>query len=396
MEKKSLISLIEEDDDKEEDEDQETDQPKKRYHLAKSIINFITGKRERETEDEESILASLFDKPSNEEKQEIESLSNDTDPIELASSIVEDRIEELVEEVDLKSMVGDFASEDRKKIEALENIRDYLATDELKQDVIIEEVQETIINQVNYSEVSPSKPDINQAVARKIEPKPLPHKHVIKRKTGNKPVFKSNMATRPTTEAARPVEIAKENAPISRVETITKQTIETIKPEKLLTSTRQLIETLYTRQTETSVVKPETLVIEKPEIISKHKYLDISKKISADNFSLRQFFNKNNFNQKTRTKIISEILSGENPAKVLGREMKKRGKFKKLIQSYSEPSQVDSIIQSHKPVASPLVQPKPSVVNNKRPSVSLYSPGIWLIVISSLLIIMVILYMILK
>jgi hypothetical protein len=409
MEKYSLIDLIEEADEK-EDDDQETDHQTKRYRLALSILNFVINKPVNEIDNnkQSEILAKLFELPSETKTRQIIDMSEKIDPISLATLVVEDRIEELTSQNIDESTTGAEITDNLEKLEALGEVRYYLSHNDQDQSEF--EVSK---------EISVKKDDINHKLTdSNITPrftKKDTSKQPLKLRAAKK--AKLNKSTRSAQTINRiknesePFRVKSENNPINitKPESIPSQALKTLNQTESLISTRQLINNLYTQKkeipapsleaitiTEQKTIRVETqkpVDVEPHEPISRYKYLDISKKIIVDNISLNQFFNKNNFNQKARIRIISEILKGETPAKVIGREMRKRGKFKRMAQSYSKANPSNSAFVDNQSSEISSLQPKQLAVkdhNLKQPRIGLI---IWSIVIL-LLIVLIILFMI--
>ncbi|HEY5268495.1 MAG TPA: hypothetical protein VII94_05195 [Candidatus Saccharimonadales bacterium] len=392
MEKYSLIDLIEDNDETEDDEDNdyETDNRKKRYHLALSILGFITNKKASvEDSQETEILASLFNKPTEEQAKEFEIKAKSFDAVVLANSIVENRIVELSQETTLDSS----SENNSNKIEALEEIRDYLVSD-------IQDYVEPIIDPKlnnNLEPTDPTKPNTAQKFTKRIHEQSKPRisketklkkpKSGIKlndRLVNLKPSYENRMEI--------PNEYRTENKPIDKFKYSPEKLVHTTIVSESLDKTRELIKSLYSPQSEVPIKKPETIKIENTEPISQYKYLDISKKIIIDNVSLNQFFNNNHFNQKTRIRIVSEILKGEKPAKVLEKEMRKRGKFKNLIKSYSPIN--STTLDSMKVNNLTSIQTQEQLVKKNNTRQNFLKPKTWSIIII-LLIILIILFIIL-
>jgi len=383
MENKSLISLIEEDDELEEieDEDQETDRRKKRFQLALSILNFITNKRDKSSEKEEAVLSSLFDPSTKDQAKQLESLADQADSEVFASIVVESRIDQLSQEISIET---DTEIVDQKlgKIKALNEIKDYLAVD-----VSHKRIETT---KSTTGELNSSVPNVDQTPAAKAKETEKPKKHPKAKKSSNK--TGPNKPKHTLEQAFRP-EIRNISLVADKLEAAKSQPTQLKGNDETLKNIRSLIEKLH-EQKPAQTREPVALAsLEKPTI-SQEKYQDISRKIIIDNMSLRQFFNKNKFSESTRSRVIAEILNGEKPAKVIGREMNKRGIFKQMMKSYSNSKSFNQSHQNSVVSEMPSIATKKSMIKNSPIKLSFYSPRVWSIVILSILIIILILFMV--
>jgi hypothetical protein len=423
MEKKSLINLIEDEIDKDEDDeredDLELDRLKKRYQLAFSILNFITRKKAKETEPEEDqILSDLFVPASKNQIEEIDLQIKTEDPLKLAGSLVESRIEQLEKQTKQFSDDPKIVLDHQSKIKDLEDIQYYLMSDQINPEIVsistIDTKQESTESRVetiipSFSRQEPSA-QLDKKSPHKTELKPKTKLKRVKSRPKQKTSEKKNRAELIESLPAVTGE-AIANKPVKKDENVVlkpelKNTYKTIVPEPL-TEARKQIDQVYShfssinrpkteiKTTQTVEIEPEFYVSEPSPKIPEIRYRDIAKRITVDNLSLRQFFNKNHFNEQARKRIIDAILGGEKPASVLGKEMTRRGKFKSLIGS--------SLTEEKPPIKIPSSPKVTTLQLNYMPSttkipqiVRLSNPRIWSIIIILLLIIGLIGFMVIK
>ncbi len=427
MEKYSIIDLIE-DDAEEEDDDHEVDHKKKRRHLAVSILNFVANRpviEENEPDEkEEDALSLLFTQPQKEVGDQIEIMAEHIDPIILAKQVVEDRIIELSEEVDDQSTEGSVKEDNLEKIQALEEVIDYLGADDLN---VVEFNQVNQITKIKDGTETPAAVEsvetdqvkivseekvIKQAAQKSSRPESSHHQSAKEdRPKHRESANQTDNNSEPTTKT--------KNQSKDYFNTESNKSTAHLDEEESLTHTRELIKNLYVRKEIPSEPKIEKIVTKKPEVIRtaepervvlerpmeiinetpkpppQYHYLDIAKKISFDNMSLNQFFNKNNFDQKSRIRIISDILRGEKPAKVIEKEMKKRGKFKNLIKSYSKDNLANQTQVNNQPKESYQPTAKELIADRSSFKQSSINARIWLLIII-ILILLIIFFIILK
>ncbi len=396
MEKKSLINLIEDEIDEEEDdkeeENPEVDRLKKRYHLAFSILNFVSNRHAKESVDsEDQILDQLFDITDHDQIDIINSQIQTEDPVVLASSVVENRINQLDSITKEPGTDPELIIENQDKIKALEDIQYYLMSEKLEPEIIS-------VSTINAkSEFTP--PIYRHPVQPKVA-ETVPKVEAVKppgRSKAKKP-RSINLKTEKFNKHLLSEQRIETNAVPSKITELVLEKPTGPQPVRVepLVQAREILKRLYTGRAETPITKTETVIVEHQEPISKSRYLDISKKITVDNISLRQFFNRNHFNERARKRIISEILSGERPDKVLGKEMKRRGKFKQLIGSYANNEAAAITLPTTQTQAHTPASVSKQLTKKDYSQISFYSSRVWSIIAIGLIILLLILFMIFR
>lgn len=309
MESYSLIDLLEKEDEDEELEDDDFEVRRKR-RLADSILNFISHK-DFETQQEEDILASLFEIPTSDQTKEVELLTDKVEPEVVARVVVETRINDLTKEMDYLEDKEDRV-EQVEKIKALQEIRSYLVAEspeintvkseevEIEEFVVIDEVKESKTTQIASEHIKPTQP--NMRAIRREQTLKKPNYFEFKPNSLLRKNFRHDYISRPKLHEHKPS-----------------------MPTKSLAATRELINKIYEKP-KLAPIPHESLKHSVMPIIPKEQYHNLVNKNIPDIESIRKLLQKNNFDLVAQQKIISEILAGGDPGMAIERQLKSNEK----------------------------------------------------------------------
>ena len=378
MERYSLIDLIEEDSEDELDESEQEDESKKRpLKLAEIILDFIT-KEKKNTEDETEILISLFGSSTEVETDEPEIITEDTETIVTARKVVENRIYELSKLVEDSPDDTGLVEDSLIQIKALEEIKDYLITDnqtdvEFEKEILLVQNDKEGLKDAAFEQVaSDKKITIERPRTHNNETK-ITHS---KKKHNESKLFSNNKVLHETKNhvTKRPIQETQKSA--SDVESIT--------------STRELIKTLYEKK---SLPKPENEIFKSYKSVNsvpKHEYIRREEANTFDIESIKKLLANNQFSNHQQETIIAEILAGNNPEKVIEKHLKNLS-MHQFSQSNPDapkiPKQITQLIKE----LSPSSNKQASKHGNKSNTEPLFNPRL-IAIIFVLIVLMVILF----
>jgi hypothetical protein len=361
MERYSLIDLLEEE-EKDEDLDDVEIEIRKKRRLADSILNFITNK-ELDNQQEEDILASLFESPSSVQTEEIELLSDKVEPEEVARVVVETRINDLTKELD-NSINQEERQVQFEKIQALQEIRRYFVLEnkdieivsseevEIEEFAVIDEVKETQTPEVISDFVRPKQ--TTERIIKREQPAIKPH------------LFESRHIRRPISPIRH-----ESGAKLLKHEQVPSQ------PTKSLAATRELLNKLY----EKPAIQTNHHEISRPvnPLLPKEQQRSYVEKNIPDIKAVKEMLQKNNFDLVAQQRIISEILAGGDIETAIEKQLKTNektlGQTSSFLHHRSEPKHVTPKIPEKE-----LPKTKADLVKTPKKSIS-SNPGLWAILI---------------